>query len=199
MKPYFSAQLDALNATGRPFNRPLMWDFPEDPMTWKLAESGIGDSNTTSNSSEPHALENGDFVVLAKCTGSWSQTWTNTSIKGADCVRLTSSVAGEKCIDNGGTVGGDPPRGPYKIHMWSPGWPSAQAWTYNAGTKQFAGRSGCLSADGDGVHPTFPACDTSDPKQQWTFTDGGTIENDAQCLTVVDQTTTSIGVADQCT
>jgi alpha-D-xyloside xylohydrolase len=33
MKPYFKAQLDMLNATGRPFNRPLMWDFPDDPKT----------------------------------------------------------------------------------------------------------------------------------------------------------------------
>merc|ERR1712232_211316 len=45
LKPYFSQQLDALNATGRPFNRPLMWDFPEDLKTWELAEKGIGNDN----------------------------------------------------------------------------------------------------------------------------------------------------------
>lgn len=28
MKPYYTAELNKLNETGRPFNRPLMWDFP---------------------------------------------------------------------------------------------------------------------------------------------------------------------------
>lgn len=41
LKPYLQSQLDALNATGRPLNRPLMWDFPEDPKTWELAEHGL--------------------------------------------------------------------------------------------------------------------------------------------------------------
>ena len=43
LKPYLQSQLDALNATGRPLNRPLMWDFPEDPKTWELAEHGLDD------------------------------------------------------------------------------------------------------------------------------------------------------------
>merc|ERR1711879_550653 len=29
MKPYFKEQLAKLTATGRPFNRPLNWDFPD--------------------------------------------------------------------------------------------------------------------------------------------------------------------------
>ena len=28
MKPYYTAELNKLNETGRPFNRALMWDFP---------------------------------------------------------------------------------------------------------------------------------------------------------------------------
>ena len=47
MKPYFSSQLDLLSETGRPFNRPLMWDFPGDAKTWTLAEEGIGDGGDT--------------------------------------------------------------------------------------------------------------------------------------------------------
>ena len=43
MKPYYTAELNKLNETGRPFNRPLMWDFPADPKTWELAENGIGE------------------------------------------------------------------------------------------------------------------------------------------------------------
>ena len=45
MKPYFAAQLHMLNETGKPFERPLMWDFPRDEECWELAELGIGDSD----------------------------------------------------------------------------------------------------------------------------------------------------------
>eukprot|EP00931_Biecheleriopsis_adriatica_P062213 TRINITY_DN37469_c0_g1_i1.p1 TRINITY_DN37469_c0_g1~~TRINITY_DN37469_c0_g1_i1.p1 ORF type:complete len:625 (+),score=85.41 TRINITY_DN37469_c0_g1_i1:163-1875(+) len=45
LKPYISSQLDLLSSKARPFNRPLMWDFPEDFKTWDLAEHGIGDSS----------------------------------------------------------------------------------------------------------------------------------------------------------
>ena len=34
-----------LAATGRPFNRPLNYDFPGDPMTWQLADRGLGTQN----------------------------------------------------------------------------------------------------------------------------------------------------------
>ena len=44
MKSYYTAELNKLNETGRPFNRPLMWDFPLDSKTWELAENGIGES-----------------------------------------------------------------------------------------------------------------------------------------------------------
>jgi len=46
MKPYFKSQLAKLTATGRPFNRPLNWDFPDDPMAWELADHGIGNLGT---------------------------------------------------------------------------------------------------------------------------------------------------------
>ena len=33
LKPYIVGELAKLNETGRPFNRPLMWDFPADAKT----------------------------------------------------------------------------------------------------------------------------------------------------------------------
>lgn len=36
MKPYLREAHDALAATGKPFNRPLWWDFPDDPEVWQL-------------------------------------------------------------------------------------------------------------------------------------------------------------------
>lgn len=60
MKPYISAQLDALNATGRPFNRPLMWDFPEDPRTWQLAEQGL--TNATDGIADQYMMVD-DYMV----------------------------------------------------------------------------------------------------------------------------------------
>ena len=39
------AELAKLSKTGRPLNRPLNYDFPEDPVTWDLAEMGVGEQN----------------------------------------------------------------------------------------------------------------------------------------------------------
>ena len=201
MKPYFSAQLDALNETGRPLNRPLMWDFPEDPMTWKLAEGGIGDKNSSSgsNSTSPHALSNGDFVVLSDCANTWNQLWNISMQKKAVCMHLTASVAATKCLDNGGAPGGNPPDGPYPIHMWGSGFASSQDWVYDGDNKQLSdpAKKSCLSAAGDGTHPSMAKCDTTDSKQQWSFTPGGVVENAGMCLTVISQESTT-EVADQC-
>jgi hypothetical protein len=56
---------ELLRNTGRPFNRPLMWDFPGDPKTWELAERGIGDNGGSGGGSSAKKPSNGDFVVLA--------------------------------------------------------------------------------------------------------------------------------------
>ena len=110
MKPYFSAQLDLLNETGRPFNRPLMWDFPGDPKTWVLAESGIGDSGGTPSPPAPPTHTDGDFVVMADCTaGNVSQAFTLDTTPDGNLKNLGA------CLDDGGNAGAAPPRGPYKV------------------------------------------------------------------------------------
>jgi alpha-D-xyloside xylohydrolase len=65
LKPYISSQLDLLSETARPFNRPLMWDFPEDPKTWELAEHGIGDhghAQAASSVADQYMMGN-DYMV----------------------------------------------------------------------------------------------------------------------------------------
>lgn len=132
MKPYFSSQLDMLNETGRPFNRPLTWDFPDDPRTWELAENGIGDGTTDCAAallgSSLHAspqygelggelgVQNGDFVVLAACNASeLMQRWTLDPH--SNHLTLKNNV--NYCVDMGGTRNAKPPSGPYPLHMWT--------------------------------------------------------------------------------
>lgn len=187
MKPYFSAQLDLLNATGRPFNRPLMWDFPEDSMTWTLAERGIGDSSGGPPPPPPPGpapLKNGDFVELVDCkAGSAEQQWTLDS--SSKHLQLAGAANSKFCMDDGGDPGQQPPNGPYKVHMWTidPKFSGAQGWSYDAATKELKSRNVCLDLGSNG-HPTTASCSGA-TSQQWSFVNGGTITAGGKCLGVV--------------
>lgn len=66
--PYISSQLDLLSSSARPFNRPLMWDFPEDLKTWDLAEHGVGDVRGEAQSQESNVADQymmGDDYMVA--------------------------------------------------------------------------------------------------------------------------------------
>lgn len=65
LKSYITSQLDLLNATGRPFNRPLTWDFPEDAKTWELAESGIGGNDSSLSNGVADQFMMGDEYMVA--------------------------------------------------------------------------------------------------------------------------------------
>jgi hypothetical protein len=84
LQPYLQAELTKLSKAGRPFNRPLNYDFPTDAMTWALAEKGLGSQNNGggggggggggSDSSGGAAAVNtavgpamGDFVQVMPC------------------------------------------------------------------------------------------------------------------------------------
>ena len=183
MKPYISAQLDLLNQTGRPFNRPLMWDFPADPKVWELAEAGIGDTPTPGPAppgppAPPAGVVNdGDWVVLAKCAPGWNQSWTfNGGHRYADEFDLnggsTFSLVSETkhVLDSGGAKGAVGPTGPYRIHMWTAAkkFSGAQTWTYDATHNALRTRGGCLTA-GDGTHPDIANCNPGDSDQHFTF------------------------------
>lgn len=37
--PYIMAQMATASETGQPVNRPLFWDFPSDPQSWRIKVS----------------------------------------------------------------------------------------------------------------------------------------------------------------
>jgi alpha-glucosidase (family GH31 glycosyl hydrolase) len=204
MKTYYSGELDKLNATGRPFNRPLMWDFPEDAKTWELAEEGIGDQNMTLPGGP---VKQGDFVVLKKCAAAApSQQFKMVKAAAAGKVQI-QTTSGGMCLDSGGAPNHPPPTGPYPIHMWScdKHFAEAQTWSHNAATKAIMQGSKCLTT-GTAGHPALATCAPSDKTQQWTVSaDGAMIESAAaggvggECLSVEPQTSGSsaAGVIDQ--
>jgi len=200
MKPYFSAQFDLLNATGRPFNRPLTWDFPDDPTAWLIYENGIGNGNGSAPNT-PHKPAEGDFVVLDKCVaGAWNQQF---SLQGTMLV-LASKVTAGMCVDNGGSTTSGPPDGPYPVHMWGCAgqWSRAQTWTYGAANKSLSDPKSvqCLAVGADPAHPVMAGCNPADAAQQWTFSPAGgpIVSVGGACLSVVPATSgPTSGVADQ--
>ena len=185
LKPYIVGELAKLNETGRPFNRPLMWDFPNDPMTWKLAEHGIGDGNGTAPSPDAK-LTNGAFVVLSKCAAAAPRQTFKLS---GGQVTLADKADSGLCVDEGGAKGGKAPSGPYKVHMWqcSKKFGKMQSWTYDAATKALSGGSGlCLSSAGENMHPTVAKCSAADKAQHWTLTaaGGSIVSSSGECLKV---------------
>lgn len=151
----------------------------------------VGDKNMTNQPSAD--VKNGDFVVLKPCVASSPmQTFKEVG----DNIQL-----GGKCVDSGGAPGGQPPDGPYPVHMWqcASHWAGAQSWKYDSATKSITQTHAhrCLSTGTDG-HPALAACSASDKTQQWTITGAGAIESGSgSCLTVEPASTNVGGVIDQ--
>ena len=200
MKPYFSAQLDRLNETGRPFNRPLTWDFPGDLRTWELAENGIGDQTTdcaTLDSPSEHGelgVQNGDFVVLVVCNASeLMQQWTLDPH--SDHLTLQNNV--KYCVDMGGTRNAKPPSGPYPLHMWTcnvgkyPAAHAAQTWSFDP--QQILAdpqKNGSCITLGDGIHPNLATGKGNSSCATWSFSgpahsNSGALQSGGKCLAVV--------------
>lgn len=200
MKPYFSAQFDLLNATGRPFNRPLTWDFPEDPMTWKLAEHGIGDPTGPTPDGPPSKPADGAWAILETCNGS---AWNQQFVLNGSTISLAAPAANGMCLDNGGASGHSPPDGPYPVHMWgcSEQWAASQTWAYDVATKALSDpdKKVCLAVGADPSHPSIAPCNASNPSQQFVFTPTGgpIVSATGTCLAIVPAAQSTAGVADQ--
>jgi alpha-D-xyloside xylohydrolase len=39
MQPYIVQQMELAAQNGQPLNRPLFWEFPDDPLTWDIDDS----------------------------------------------------------------------------------------------------------------------------------------------------------------
>lgn len=164
LKPYILQQMELLSKEGRPFNRPLFWDFPEDPKTWEIAEHGVG------SQIGPHEISDGAFAQFMTCnTTLWAQQWSLWADK---TLRPNAPSANLSCIDNGG--------GPYQVHMWhaSKQWAPAQQWVYGS-DKTFRSTGGkCLVSIQTDDYPRMAKCDPTDESQQWNFdVHGGVLKN----------------------
>lgn len=196
MKPYFAAQFNQLRESGRPFNRPLSWDFPLDEMTWKLAKRGIGDTNQSVWSG---ALSNKAIVELTSCiAGYLNQSFqlvpwddpsamnlqhrqmntANTSLM----IQIGQGDGSPMCLDSGGA-----PKKP--LHLWKcAGFRrSHQTWLYNEATKAITelNMQMCLSTRMS--RPVLVPCNATAPDQQWQATIGAPDDirsSSGQCLTV---------------
>jgi len=177
LKPYILQHMSLLNQEGRPFNRPLFWDFPEDPKTWEIAESGLG------GFVGPHQIPDGTFAQFKVCnTSLWSQQWSMWSDK---TIRPTGNFANASCIDNDG--------GPYHVHMWtcSQKWAAAQEWVYDTDKTLRSTKGECLVSISTDDYPRMAKCDPTDKSQQWDFTSSGGVlknVNKNKCLATPDQT-----------
>lgn len=90
------AELKKLAATGRPFNRPLTYDFPDDPKVWTLTMSGLGPQTVQRPPASPAAA--GDFVTTVQCES--APVWTRvngTLVLGETGLCLDSATASTEC------------------------------------------------------------------------------------------------------
>jgi len=191
MKAYFKDQLAKLTATGRPFNRPLNWDFPDDPKTWELADHGIG------NGGKPSSLADGTYVELVDCdASSWKQQWVMNS---DGTIRL--AAISSACLDNGGSKSHGPPTGPYQVHLWTCGGPytqGSQSWKKAGQGLQGSASKGCLSAAPTDAHPIMTTC-SDDLAQAWEglelpHVSGGLLKNKktSTCLSATQTDTNKV-------
>eukprot|EP01050_Picozoa_sp_SAG11_P011092 SAG11_NODE_1151_length_5668_cov_6.748070_2_plen_824_part_00 len=106
MQLYLSTELAKLSSAGRPLNRPLNYDFPTDPMTWQLAEKGLGTQNQEPpEGGRPARL--GDVLEVVPCGSApaWTKEFldsNNTSAGAPFMLTLESSGGGGGglCVDS---------------------------------------------------------------------------------------------------
>lgn len=103
---YIGDELAKLAATGRPFNRALNWDFPNEAQTWALAERGLGAQNgpapasTSGGGGGATALAAG-YVVVAQPCDIAPQVHLDAFSGGALRVNAASSPSSSSlCVDS---------------------------------------------------------------------------------------------------
>ena len=86
IKPYLAQEMRKLNATGRPLNRPLWWDFPADPATWTIDDEYMfGDEYLAAPVLEAGARSRTVYLPTAgeqEAATVWRHVWTNASYRG---------------------------------------------------------------------------------------------------------------------
>ena len=86
IKPYLQQEMRKLNATGRPINRPLWWDFPADRSAWLVDDEYMfGDEYLVAPVLRAGARSRSVYLPTAgTATTTWRHVWTNASYKGGE-------------------------------------------------------------------------------------------------------------------
>jgi alpha-D-xyloside xylohydrolase len=84
MKPYLRGEMAKLNATGRPLNRPIWWDFPLDRSAWTVDDEYMfGDEYLAAPVLHAGARSRAVYLPAASnATTIWRHVWTNVTYKG---------------------------------------------------------------------------------------------------------------------
>lgn len=194
LQPYLQQELAKLASTGRPFNRPLNFDFPEDSKTWDLANIGLGLQNLPISANSLPAT--GDVIQAVPC--STAPAWSFGG-KPSDSNRsLQLSTYPQLCLDSatattacgyqrqctpalwGCTFSSD--GNPVAAHAWRVGQNNTLRNIRDAG---FIGAQGgapsggefCLAVEASSPFPTLKYCSTTDTNLQWVFNKNSQIEN----------------------
>ena len=205
LQPYLQAELGKLSDEGRPFNRPLNYDFPEDAKTWELAEQGLGQQNEEVAADRKPQM--GDVITTVPCAQApkWSVVpvdSSNTTAGAPSTLRLKSNPS--LCLDSATLSTQCGPDRQCGAALWEcldeP--PAAHTWSHRADLTLrnmrdagFVGAQGgaesggehCLKLTSSGSKatpfpvefPTAAGCSASDKEMQWTLKDDGAIANAA--------------------
>lgn len=200
------AELLKLSEQGRPFNRALNYDFPEDLMTWSLADKGLGAQNDAVAADRAPQL--GDVITTVPCAQ--APKWvlapvdsSNTTVGAPSTLSLKGPGATKLCLDSA-TLSQEcsTPRqcnaalwkcfdSPPPAHTWSMG---ADGTLRNMRDAGFVGANGGASSGGEQCmqlghsSPTLPiaaSCKAGDKSLQWKANTDGTVESvgqSGQCL-----------------
>ena len=76
-------EMAKLNATGRPINRPLWWDFPQDPDCWEIDDMYMfGDHYVVAPILMAGSRSRSVYLPGAAVKTSWRHVWTNQTYTG---------------------------------------------------------------------------------------------------------------------
>ena len=102
LQPYLITELAKLSGAGRPLNRPLNFDFPEDSVTWQLAEKGLGTQNNRPAATDRPA-QLGDVIEVVPCGSApaWTKHYLDSSNSSAGApFMLTLEKLPGLCVDS---------------------------------------------------------------------------------------------------
>jgi alpha-D-xyloside xylohydrolase len=91
MQDYVLDQMTAVSQTGMPVNRPLWFDFPDDPEVWDITTSYMfGDAYLVAPVTDAGVTS--QTVYLPAVVGGWTHMWTNKTFSGGGNVTVPAPL-----------------------------------------------------------------------------------------------------------